>query len=240
MDLMFPIHCVICRSVVRSRQKKHPLCSDCEDDLPVLQLPACRVCSRPLRTTQGNKIHNLPPEALICGSCRTGSVRVNPTVAGFTYTDAMRTIIGDWKFGGYRKWSEWLADRLRDVILDRIDFDRWDIVIPVPLHPDRRNERGFNQSRDLAEFLTAPLSISCGHWLQKTLRTIPQTELTRSERKTNLKGAFELSSEHRIEGRRALLVDDIYTTGSTLDTCAEVLLNAGSDKVGAIVLARSI
>jgi ComF family protein len=110
-------------------------------------------------------------------------------------------------------------------------------VVPVPLHPWRRFRRGFNQAADLAHALGVPV----GNILRRRRRTTTQTDLPEAERHTNVLGAFAVRrwSQRRIEGRTIVLVDDVSTTGATLDACAAVLLQAGAKDVRALTAARA-
>ncbi|NLK67977.1 MAG: ComF family protein [Clostridiaceae bacterium] len=114
----------------------------------------------------------------------------------------------------------------------------YDIIIPTPLHRTRKRERGYNQSELLASRLAFYLKIPMlKNVLVKKVNTAPQSTLGRGERLKNLIGAFQVNNSNLIEGNRILLVDDITTTGSTLEKCAEVLLNAGAAHIDAYVIA---
>ena len=116
-----------------------------------------------------------------------------------------------------------------------------DLLVPVPLHPTRLRTREFNQSLLLAEqlgrYLKRPVSAAV---LVRVLATDPQTTLTRKERLRNLRQAFAVQNAESFVGRRVLLIDDVYTTGATLNDCAKVLLKGGASSVSALTLARTI
>ena len=154
------------------------------------------------------------------------------------YDGALRHIIHAFKYEGRRSLSARLSKALResggDVLSDA------HCVVPVPLHPWRRLTRGFNQAADLAAGLELPIL----HALWRTRATAPQTGLTAARRRRNMRGAFMmsplLSSRVRkamLEGRIVVLVDDVRTTGATLDACARVLKEAGAGEVRALTLA---
>jgi ComF family protein len=110
-------------------------------------------------------------------------------------------------------------------------------VVPVPLHPSRRRERGFNQARDLARHLGLPVVEA----LARIRRTPPQTELSAAERRKNLDGAFATTRHaRRLAGAIVILVDDVSTTGATLDACASALRDAGVNEVRALTAARVV
>jgi ComF family protein len=117
-----------------------------------------------------------------------------------------------------------------------------DLIVPVPLHPRRLRERGFNQSGLLAgEFarrIKAPVSYDA---LRRKSQTLPQTRLNREERLRNVKGAFEISDAGKVRGRRILLVDDVFTTGTTLSECARTLKRkGGASEVHALTVTRAL
>lgn len=139
----------------------------------------------------------------------------------------------------------WLEPFLADLLVARakpqLAGQGWELVVPVPLHPAKRRERGFNQSallaRRLASALALPISESAA---QRILPTRTQTRLTRSERQQNVHGAFAARRCAELNGRRVILVDDVFTTGSTTDACAEALRRAGAAEVCVWTLARGI
>jgi ComF family protein len=125
-----------------------------------------------------------------------------------------------------------------DALPDAMDID---VIMPVPLHPARLREREYNQSLLLADQLgrhtRKPVSTSI---LLRVLATDPQTTLSRHERLQNLRRAFSVSSPETVAGQRILLVDDVFTTGTTLNECAKVLLAAGAESVDALTAARTM
>jgi ComF family protein len=122
---------------------------------------------------------------------------------------------------------------------DRLRDRRFDVIVPVPLHPARERERGFNQASLLAELLSKQTSIRCRPLLQRIRYTTTQTALDRSERMENLHNAFRLRKKADVRGLRVLLIDDVLTTGSTLSECARVLKRAGAISVHAATAARA-
>jgi ComF family protein len=154
------------------------------------------------------------------------------------YDHALRHIIHAFKYEGRRSLSVRLARVLRDAGIDVLSNAH--CVVPVPLHPWRRLTRGFNQAADLAAGLERPIV----HALWRTRATAPQTGLTAARRRRNVRGAFMMSPlvsararTAMIEGRTIVLVDDVRTTGATLDACARVLKEAGAAEVRALTLA---
>jgi ComF family protein len=132
--------------------------------------------------------------------------------------------------------ARWLRAALDDERLRDCNFD---LIVPVPLHPTRERERGFNQASLLSELLSAQTSICSQRVLDRVRYTTTQTALDRSERMENLHNAFRLRKNADVRGLRVLLIDDVLTTGSTLSECARVLKRAGAISVHAAVAARA-
>ncbi len=131
--------------------------------------------------------------------------------------------------------GRWLSEALTDT---RLAGQRFDLIVPVPLHPARQRERGFNQAELLALELQRKCRLPLGRVLQRTRYTTTQTQFDRSERMENLRGAFRLRRGCNVQDLRMLLVDDVLTTGSTLSECAFVLKKAGALSVYAATAAR--
>jgi ComF family protein len=133
-----------------------------------------------------------------------------------------------------------LADWLGETIYDpRLRDRRFDILVPVPLHPARERERGFNQAQLLAELFSARVSVPVRPALERIRYTTTQTAFDRAERMENLRDAFRLRKKAHVQDLRVLLIDDILTTGSTLSECARVLKKAGAISVHAATAARA-
>jgi competence protein ComFC len=150
-----------------------------------------------------------------------------------------RELIHRFKYGGQhylrRVLGEWLAAGFQDA---RIQSEPVDALIPVPLHPTRRRERGYNQAEELASLLGARLNVPAFPCLQRNRYTDTQTQFDRVQRRRNLRNAFQLRKGRDVAGKRLLLIDDVLTTGSTLDECARVLLDQGAVSVRALTVAR--
>ena len=161
-------------------------------------------------------------------------------MAAYRGRGIVRQIIHEFKYGHQihlrHLVARWLNAALDD---DRIRGRRFDVIVPVPLHPARQRERGFNQARLLAELLSAQTLIPSKPILERIRYTTTQTALDRSERMENLHNAFRLRKNADVRGLRVLLVDDVLTTGSTLSECARVLKRANAFSVHAATAARA-
>ncbi|MGA7273964.1 MAG: ComF family protein, partial [Candidatus Udaeobacter sp.] len=152
----------------------------------------------------------------------------------------VRQIIHEFKYGRQihlrHLVARWLKTALDD---ERLRQSHFDVIVPVPLHPARQRERGFNQASLLAELLSAQASIPVKPLLERVRYTTTQTALDRSERMENLHNAFRLRKNADVRGLRVLLVDDVLTTGSTLNECARILKRASAFSVHAATAARA-
>ena len=184
-----------------------------------------------------------------CRPCREDELAFDGARSFGLYTGRLRHVVLRLKFAG----DERLGVRLGELLAPT-----WDslpqsaaiappLIIPVPLHPSRRRERGFNQSELLAAGLVRALATQRGGaapqvakaCLRRKRATPPQTGLSVSARRENLRGAFEVVNPHDVRGREIVLIDDVMTTGATLSACARALKRAGAARVMALALARA-
>lgn len=238
LDLFLPEFCLYCERRVQSARPV-PLCSNHDRPLRRIPEPRCHQCQRPLNPQPGSR--RLASAALMCGDCRQRRLVLDRVRCGFLYDDVARDLIVDWKYHGRVRWGTWLGDKLKRVVqatLERFDLSA---IVPVPLHPSRRRDRGFNQARQLATGL-ADDSLPLRNWLEKVHRTRPQSELSRTEREKNLKNSFETTSQCP-PGENAdtvVIVDDVFTTGSTLRECARTLRAEGFQSILGVTLMRAV
>lgn len=181
--------------------------------------------------------------ALTCGACLREPRPWGRLVAAGPYDGRLRELILAYKFEGRlelgRQLQELLLAAFQRGLADFPELSGCELLAPVPLHPRRLLSRGFNQSREIARLLSARRALPIRQEaLQRVRRTVPQMELSRGERVENIRGAFAARPEV-VAGRSVLLVDDIMTTGATLEECARTLAAAGAARVDALVLARA-
>lgn len=228
LDIVFPIFCLGCE------QPKEWLCADCRSRIPLLEERRCPRC-----------YHHITPFGRTCIACSEYSSLDGVFVASHYKIPVLARAIHSYKYRFISNLAEplglFLADALR-----RTDLPLPDFIIPVPLHPRRLRFRGFNQSALLAEVLAKNITPGMDipilqNTLIRTRYTKPQMKTrTRKERLSNLKGAFVLNRETKkaIKDTTLWLVDDVATTGTTLEECAKILKKAGARQVFGIVLAR--
>jgi len=236
LDLCMPVSCICCGSNVETVQQKLPICRDCSDNLPTMDGTVCYLCAKPMGSDPPPE--HSAPSAFVCGQCRTETPILKRTLAGFRYEGTIRLVIQDWKFGGHPEWGPWLVKNLTKQLPGE-EINDWDGLVPIPLRPERKHERGFNQAEQLARGLGEEYSIPVLDKIIKIRSTKPQAQLKRDERIDNLNGVFDVKDPPELSGRSILLVDDIFTTGSTLNSAGDVLRTIGVERIGAVVLARA-
>ncbi len=218
LNLLFPVTCVVCGSPVLER-KCGPACPDCWSSLIAVEPPLCPQCGGPAPAIEG-----------LCGICRKGEHAFDFARSALLFTGTLREIIHHLKYSDRVSLAKPLGDLLKEC-LDREQFSG-NLIIPVPLHRSRARVRGFNQAELIAARLGRPVARGL---LRRRKNTPSQTGLSRSQRKQNLAGAFEVS--HPIGGT-VIVVDDVYTTGSTMNEIARTLKRAGARRVEVLTVAR--
>ena len=207
-----------------------PVCDSCWRSILPLTPPLCDRCGDPLPTWRAISI----PLAR-CPRCRRGSRHVDRARAVGGDDGALRALVHALKYEGRRSLARPLAALMRIRGADMLTGADW--AVPVPLHPSRRRERGFNQAADLARHLGVPVRRA----LRRHRATRTQTGLPAARRHGNVRGAFALArGREGLEGSVVVLIDDVSTTGATLDACARVLKEAGVREVRALTAARVV
>jgi ComF family protein len=172
-----------------------------------------------------------------CGTCRLNPPAFDRLLALWSYQPPLDAVVLGLKFGRLDYLGSHLAAALVEGLGERLaDFDR---VVPVPLHWRRRLARGYNQAERIARPLAALLDLPCATLLTRRRATPPQSLLGRASRLANLRKAFQVPHPKRVRGLRILLVDDVATTGATLDAAASTLKKAGAAAVTALVAGRT-
>ncbi|MFQ5991626.1 MAG: ComF family protein [Nitrospiraceae bacterium] len=233
LNLVLPVDCSSC-GIGLTDDPVPFFCRQCWGDIRPLQGPACPRCGRPFAspvTMTYSPTHH-------CAACRHRRPAFTQAWSLYPYTPPLRDAIRLFK---YRR-KVVLADALGDLFSGPWpQLPELDVVIPVPLHSSRLREREFNQSLLLADRLNHHLRLPLSHDnLVRTRATRLQTELSRSARLRNLRRSFVVRRPDDVAGKRILLVDDVLTTGTTVNECAKALRRAGSGDVYVGTLARAI
>jgi ComF family protein len=230
LDVFLPPICHICREFIPHADEIH-ICPDCRRQLPLVISPLCPVCGIPFIGTGDD--HR-------CGQCLTQPPRFDTARAAFLYEGAMRDLIHSFKYDRRSHLRRPLTLLVLEELCAFLQDAEPQIIVPVPLHRSRLRQRGFNQAVLLGTLLARRLSLPMlPDALVRTRRTEPQIELSAAERRSNVKGAFSVKRSGDIAGKRVLLLDDVMTTGSTMNECAGELKKSGVNRVIAVTIART-
>lgn len=217
MNLIYPPRCPVCDGIVGGGI----ICEPCRLRLrPVIE-PLCKKCGKPLNS----------PEIEYCPDCGRKKHLYTRGRAAFEYDLVMRASISRFKYKNRREYANFYAQELLRSCKELVYSWKIDLIIPIPLHKSRRRKRGFNQAELVAKQVSREMGILLStDSLLRIKKTNPQKELNDQERRNNLKNAFCVVKDD-VKFKKILLIDDIYTTGSTLDAAASVLLEHGAEKV---------
>lgn len=220
LDLLYPPFCALCdASLVHG--SKEALCEECQIAYPILEEDLCVICGKPLQDNSKER----------CLDCRRRVHFFEEGRALWTYEDRVKEAVKSYKYHNRREIGLLFAKVLARVYNDGIDWPI-DLVVGVPLHPKKERERGFSQTKLLAEGFTKSTGLALGSSgvLRRHRVTQAQEGLSDKERLANVINAFS-STRDLVEGKTILLLDDVYTTGATLDGCAKALVDAGATNV---------
>src|SRR5713226_4930660 len=224
LDLLFPVHCAGCQ------RSGHVLCPSCIAQIHPLLSPFCQHCGAPL-----------PPGGK-CKNCQYRPLSMSGLRAVSAYQEPLRACIHALKYNGNTRLAEPLGQLLAQTYINH--GMRADAIIPVPLHSERQQQRGYNHAYLLAEVCATRVGIPLRNDIVVRHRsTTAQVGLNHDERRQNVAGAFLCTptfATRALEGRTILLIDDVSTTGATLEACAAPLFAAGAMAVWGLVLARPV
>lgn len=230
LDLLLPPRCHICRTVLHDPGLLH-ICATCYADLPVIGSPLCSICGIPFDGSGDDHP---------CGSCLASPPPYQAARAALRYEGACRDLLHAFKYQQRSHLRRPLGLLTAELLTPFAMAWQPDLLIPVPLHRKRLQKRGFNQAVLLAELLSRQWQVPLlRQGLARTRLTIPQVELDRAQRCTNLKGVFAVPYPAAVNGKRVMLIDDVFTTGSTLAESARTLLAAGCSSVTAVTVAHA-
>jgi ComF family protein len=229
LDLLYPRNCIQCGAPSPDPMKH--ICWDCLSDTPKVDPPFCVVCGDPVA---GDIQHDYT-----CFSCSRETPAFVRARSAVRYEGAIGTALRDLKYNNALWVIEDLAELLFACVQAEYSNAEFDVIAPVPLFAPRWRARGFNQSALLGESLGRRLQIPFKErLLRRTRSTSSQTGLTAPQRAANVSGAFRIGLLARPEGRKILLVDDVMTTGATVNACAKTLKQGGAASVHVVTVAR--
>lgn len=220
LDLLYPPRCPVCGQIAPVQTRIHPAC---RKELSVVREPRCKKCSKPIDSM----------EKEFCYDCEKKTFSYERGWSLWLYQGAAAKCMAQFKYQNKREYGIFFCRELAETLGREIRTVKADALVPVPVHPSRWRKRGYNQAEVLAQGLSRELQIPVRKGdLIRVKKTTPQKKLNDRERLRNLTGAFQMADRpFPAAVRRVILVDDIYTTGSTIEACAGVLLAAGVRQV---------
>ena len=229
MELLFPASCLACGQPPEQGNDVM-FCRGCLSEVKLISEPLCTCCGRPFhKATGGDRL---------CGLCLTGHYHFDLARALVRYQPPITTIISSFKYHG-QTTSLKSFQAIQQQLPGLTQLNQPDLIIPVPLHLKRLQQRGFNQALLLARaFYQNQHQLIDFRVLERHRYTEPQTGLSGKVRRKNLKNAFRVKDEEIVKGKRVVLVDDVFTTGTTVNECAKVLKKAGAKEVLVLTMAR--
>ena len=224
IDILYPRRCPVCGGIAIPRGGY--VCTDCGSRLKAIKEPRCKKCSKPIDTE----------EKEYCHDCENKRYHYTNGFSLWIYDDCMKKSIADFKYHGRREYGKFYVQELVKNFHNDIMRISPDILVPVPIHKSKQMQRGYNQADILAKELGKILNIPVlSNLLRRDKNTLPQKQLNDKERLKNLEKAFTFDEVERMRYNdiihTAILVDDIYTTGSTIEACTNVLIKNGVKKV---------
>lgn len=221
IDLIYPRRCPVCQDIVGSKGAGDLICRECREKLPYIQGPRCMTCGKGLEQE----------EAEYCEDCSRIPKHYRKGFPLFYYTTPVKEGVTAFKYHNRREYAEFYGEELWNGFGKEFQRLELDGILPVPLHRHKLKSRGYNQAELLAQQIGRRLQVPVyKNLLTRVVDTVPQKELNDKERLNNLKRAF-LFRENKVKLNRVLLIDDIYTTGATIEACTSVLMQAGIEVV---------
>lgn len=233
ISVFFPSGCRICDELLTGASRV-PICEKCLSSFEALPAKNCEICGQAIEwaTAEG--------ERLVCRACQHQTYAFEKARSYGIYEAALVNAILLLKWERMEPLGRWFARRLESIVRKEPNFLAADVVVPVPLHRDRERQRGYNQARLISEPLARSFGLPHKPILLMRTRARPNKQILSSkERWESVRGAFATRPGSQIDSKRVLLVDDVMTTGATLDACARALLESGAKSVLGLTVARA-
>lgn len=232
LSFFYPEWCQLCGRA-RATSSQSFLCENCRAQVRPIIPPFCERCGKPF---EGEILSGFE-----CWNCRGEELFFCRARSAAVARDSLLEIIHRYKYKGAVWFEPFLGELLVRAAAPELRGEQWDCIAPVPLHPTKEREREFNQAERLARRLGRGAGIQVeARLLRRTVQTRTQTLLTREERRENVRNAFALGAGAEVQGRRIILVDDVFTTGATTGACAKVLRRGGAAEVCVWTVGRGV
>jgi ComF family protein len=245
VSVLFPADCRLCKKLL-VRASRVPICEECLASFAAIAGDLCEICGTlpetPFGSSAARAAGGSDPdgERPVCSVCRTRRYAFDRARSYATYGSELVRAIVMLKFERIEPLGVWFAERLAEVVRRETETLAADVVVPVPLHRQRERERGYNQSDLIARPLAKRLGLPYRAVLLMQTRPRPNKQvLSLDERWESVRGAFATRPGSQVDNLRVLLVDDVMTTGATLDACTKALREAGAKSVIGLTVARA-
>lgn len=217
LTFIYPKTCMSCNTLLNYNTKIE-LCDNCAKDFNPYRGNRCITCDRPIDNTGE------------CSICKSEKKYFEKGYCVYPYAGAVRNTILNFKFKNMALYYTYLGSKMTEYYFEYI-MESYDYITAVPIHKKKLKVRGYNQAELLAEYISEQINIPYCTVLKRTVNTKPQNALNKKERVVNIKNAFSLIDNINIKNKSILIVDDIFTTGTTINECCKVLKKAGAFKV---------
>jgi competence protein ComFC len=232
LGFFYPENCQICRTAPATPGEGY-VCSRCRQQVRFIRPPFCRRCGLPYSGEITSEFQ--------CANCRELEFQFSSARSAVVARTVVLEAIHRYKYRRHLWFEPFLGDLLVREAVPVLGSGQWDLIVPVPLHPVKEREREFNQAARLGWRLSQASQIPFdGGLLQRLLPTRSQTRLSREERAANMRHAFAARAGGKLEKKRTVLVDDVFTTGATTNACALALRRAGAAEVCVWTVARGL
>lgn len=227
ITFLFPAQCKVCEKNIGLESIPY-LCNGCWDSLEIVTPPWCEICG--IQNVDG-----------VCDVCATAPPRYGKLRTVAFYDAILQRIIHLYKFEKRKSLAKHLSDMMVNHIPNDCNLKEYDYILPIPIHKNRLRERGFNQSTLIAQGISNEIGIDiCTDAIVRSRNTSPQSSLTRDARQTNVVGAFGIKNRNLIKGKRILILDDVFTTGATVNEAVNMLWNEDPIEIDVLTLARTV
>lgn len=237
LNFVFPLDCKICEKPIRE-SKGYSICKDCFKTIELIERPYCIKCGKPLIPTDFFKQNR----EILCLDCKRKKYSFEFSRSTGVYDKVLKKCIHLFKYYGEKKLAKPLGKLMVDYLSKNDEFKKKvDLIIPVPLHKNDLKKRGFNQSVLLSKVIGDYFSVPVGEKVLIKKKSTPfQVNLSKKEREKNILRAFSVEKPEEIKGKNILILDDVFTTGSTVEECAKELKEARAKNIYVLTLARSV
>jgi competence protein ComFC len=232
LGFIYPNVCQMCEQQ-RALAAEGFVCSECWQQVRFIKRPFCDRCGLPY--------HGALTTTFECGNCQETELHFRSARAAVIFNGLVQQVILRYKYKRALWFEPFLADLLKREALPELRGEKWDWIVPVPLHPAKERQREFNQATRLGNLLglaaDLPLNTTL---LQRVTATQTQTKLSREKRAENMRKAFVVRDNQKLNGERIVLFDDVFTTGATTNACARALQKAGAGEICVWTVARGL